>query len=136
MDSFFDTGRQHFTGSRIHGSDVAVQIALYDTHRRGLDEQVEEGILLFKFEVFAAQAVQQVVEGADDDVCLVLTRWCKACGKVQFAYQFDAPNQRVVGADGLAIEIPKVDQQHDDETLGHVEHRGVASERSEKSRTS
>ena len=51
-----------------------------------MDEEIEEGILLFQCQVFAAQTVQEVVEGADNDVCLMLSRRGEACGQ-------DNPNE-------------------------------------------
>ena len=132
VDDFFNTWRQHLTGSGIHGSRVAVEVALDDAHRGGLNQQVEEGVLLFKPEVLAAQATQQVVERADDDVGLVLSRRSEARRQVEIPHQFHAANQRVVWSDGLAVEVPEVEQHQDYKALGDVEQCGMTAERSEE----
>ena len=132
LDGFLDTWRQHLTGCGIHGSCVAVEVTLDDTHRRSIDKQVEEGVLLFEPEVLAAQTTQQVVERADDDVGLMLSRRSEARRQVEFPHQFHAANQCVVWSDGLAVEVPEVEQYQDYKALGDVEQCGVTAERSEE----
>ena len=68
-----DDGLHHAACGRIHGGDVAIEVALHNAHGRSFDEQAEEGVLLFEAEVFGTQPGKQVVEGVDDDVCLVLS---------------------------------------------------------------
>ena len=132
VDGFLDTWRQHLTGCGIHGRCIAVEVALDDAHRRGIDKQVEEGVLLFEPEVLTAQTTQQVVERADDDVSLMLSRRSEARGQVEFPHQFHAANQCVVWSDGLAVEVPEIEQYQDYKALGDVEQCGVTAERSEE----
>ena len=48
VDGFLNTWRQHLSGCGIHGRCVTVEVTLDDTHRRSIDKQVEEGVLLFE----------------------------------------------------------------------------------------
>ena len=85
--------------------------------------------MLLKFEMLTAQATQQVVERADDDVGFVLPRWRQARRKVQFPHQFNAADQGIVGTDRLSIEIPKITEHHHDETLRQIEQHRMTTER-------
>ena len=95
--------------SGIHRVDVAAQVALYHPHRRGFDKETQEGILLLEAQVLAAQAGEQVVEGADDNVRLVLSRRSQPRRQVQVLHQFHAADEGVVGLYHLAVEVAQVE---------------------------
>ena len=129
LHRLLDAGRQHLAGCRIHRGCLAVDVALHDAHWRGLNQQTEKRVLLFQRQVLAAQACQQVVEGAHNEVGLVLPRWCQTGGQVKVLHQFHTTYQRVIGAYGLAIEVAQIAQQHDGKPLDGVKQRGVCVKR-------
>ena len=128
MHGFLYRGREYLTGSRVHRGNVTVYVALHDTHRRGFYQKTEEGILFLQSDVLAAQTVQQVVEGAHNDVCFMLSRRGEPCCQIQIPHQFHASDKCIVGAYGLMVEEPEVKRHQYNACLRDVEQRRMAVE--------
>ena len=79
--------------------------------------------------MLTAQAVQQLVERADDDVRLVLSRRSKPCRQVQVPHQLHAAHEGIVGAYGLLIKEPQVAEHQGDKAFRRVEQPLVSVER-------
>ena len=115
---------EHLAGSGIQRYDLVIQIQHNHSHRRSIDQQIQEMILFPQVQTFVFQLFHHLIENVHDAVGLLLPDTAQAGTEVLLFQQFHTITDYIQRLDDTTVKKEKVQDRNQDNTFHNKEHEG------------
>ena len=108
---------EHHTGRQIKRNDLTVQVQHDHTHRRCVDQQIQEMILLPQMQTLVLQLFHHLIENIHDTVGFLLSDAAQTGTEVLFFQQLHTITDNIQRFDDAAIKEEKIQNSYQDKSL-------------------
>lgn len=115
---------EHLAGCRVSGEKLLVQVEHDHAHRRGVDQQVEEVVLLAEMQALVFQLFHHLIEDVDDAVRLCLPDTTQTGTEVLLFQQLHTVTDDMERFDDAAVENSQIDNRQHDNAFHNEKHLG------------
>ena len=121
-----DGGRlsEHFMCRRIDRQDHIIQIQHDNAHRRSIDQQIEEMVLLPQMQTLVLKLLHHLIEDVDNTVGLFLPYPAQAGTEVLLLQKLHTVSDNIQRFDDTAVEKDQIKNRNEHQSLHDKKHDG------------